>query len=136
MLRSELFYTRHHLTEDDRYDSADVRRHVFVLITLCEPGAIKPLDVRSSQLSNDSPLSIRSIVMQFSTGQTSEQRLQPTQWCSSTRGMRSSSVTALVRPSKPSSSFGIGVVEKTRADSASTIPGVRVVSGIGDVRSR
>src|ERR1700679_2885668 len=128
MLRSELFYTRHHLTEDDRYDSADVRRHVFVLITLCEPGAIKPLDVRSSQLSNDSPLSIRSIVMQFSTGQTSEQRLQPTQWCSSTRGIRSSGVTALPCSKPPVSSFAIGVVEIKRPASASTIAGVRVVS--------
>src|SRR5258708_16091734 len=92
------------------------RRQVFVLITSSAPGGTSPLAVRSSQLSNANPLSTRSIVMQFSTGQTRKQRLQPTQWSSSTRGIRSRGVTALLRPTPPASSLGIGVVEMLLAD--------------------
>ena len=40
------------------------------------------------------PVSTRSMVMQSSTGQTSQHRLQPTHSCSSTRGMRASGVVA------------------------------------------
>ena len=48
--------------------------------------------VRSSHVSGASPLSTRTMVMHSSTGQTSEQRLQPTHSVSSTRGMRASGV--------------------------------------------
>ena len=44
--------------------------------------------VRSSQDCGGRPVSICSMVMQFSTGQTSQQRLQPTHSSSSMRGMR------------------------------------------------
>src|ERR1700727_437527 len=111
------------------------KHHVFVLITSHAPGGTSPLAVRSSQLSKGKPLSICSIVMQPSTGQTSEHRLQPTQCGSSTRGIRSSGVTLLLLI-PPASSFGMGVVESLRAASAETIAGVRVVSGVADARSR
>ena len=53
------------------------------------------------------PVSILAIVMQFSTGQTSQQRLQPTHSTSSTRGMRAGGVGPPV--ARKASGFDTGV---------------------------
>ena len=53
--------------------------------------------LRPSSALGAAPVSTCSIVMQFSTGQTSQQRLQPTHSSSSTRGMRSGGVRAIRR---------------------------------------
>src|SRR5260370_20456455 len=59
-----------------------------------------------AQVRSGRPGSTRSIVMQLSTGQTSQHRLHPTHSSSSTRGMRRGGVTELFT----AETFGVVVI--------------------------
>jgi hypothetical protein len=63
------------------------------------------------------------MVMQSSTGHTSQHRLQPTHSCSSTRGIRAGGVLSGAAPFAPSS-FGIGVTAIRARLAAVTLSGV------------